>query len=389
MGVSGANNPVMKPTPHAKGRAKSTALRHVAAMAGANSSDLRHVAAVAGSSEPLLLTSEAQKILWANQSAARLFEVRGAQLIGLSFKDLVTLPPEAVDEACRAVTLRGYVRGGIDIVTATRKTLPVQFRAFALGDGTLHLVALRPDPAGRTPFRDRLPPGATPLPVSAEVTAAVGHEIRTPLATALLYMGIVQQSIDAGLQTGPAKTALAAAQQEISRIDRLVTRVTEMQRLGCPVMRPQLVDLRHVVSEAVQRTALGHQAHLVHLVSGRGNLVDWWDDTAVEQIVGNLLSNAVKFGEGRPIEVTVGRAEERAIISVRDQGIGIPVADQAGIFDRLPSNPLARLPGMGLGLWFVRALSEAHGGYVTVRSRAAAGATFTVTLRPFSLDAGP
>jgi signal transduction histidine kinase len=329
--------------------------------------------------EPLVLTMGDQRVLWANEAASQMFEIDGDRLLGLGMRELLALPPQAVVEACRSVTARGHVTGNVDIVTGRGRTVPSRFRAFALGENNLHLVAFgAPGPPARQAGRN----GSDRLPMSAEIAAAIGHEIRTPLATALVYMTILKREIDAGFRRGPVRSALATARQEISRIDRLVTRVTEMEGLGFPIMRPRLVDVGQVVSRSVRRAVGGGSARLVRLEIGPGDLTDWWDEGAVEEIVQNLLSNALKFGEGRQIDVAVERAQERARLSVRDRGIGLAVSQQARVFERRVRAPLARSPGLGLGLWFVRTLAEAHRGTVAVRSRPGDGATFTVTLRP-------
>ena len=239
-----------------------------------------------------------------------------------------------------------------------------------------------------TGVRKRGAPGAekpAPLPAAARIAAAVGHEIRSPLATALLYMDIVEQRVDAGAARGPVQSALAIARREILRVQQLVTRVTEIESLGFPVMRPRLVDFGQVVAETISRAA-GEATRLVRLEIGRGareSLTDWWDDGAVEQILQNLLSNALKYGQGQLVRVGIERLNDGVRLSVRDRGRGLRAADRIGIFDRRVRTPLARAPGLGLGLWFVRALTEAHRGAVAVRSRPGDGATFTVTLRPF------
>jgi signal transduction histidine kinase len=136
------------------------------------------------------------------------------------------------------------------------------------------------------------------------------------------------------------------------------------------------------VRETVHRNLLGDVSAQVTLEAGPGALVPPPREGAVEQIVQNLLSNALKFGAGRPILVTVGPAPGGARISVRDQGVGISAADRERIFKRAVRSPADKSGGLGLGLWLVRQLAEAHGGKVTVRSRVRKGSTFTVTLRP-------
>jgi hypothetical protein len=97
--------------------------------------------------------------------------------------------------------------------------------------------------------------------------------------------------------------------------------------------------------------------------------------------VSNLLSNAVKFGQGRPIRVEVRPVGAGACLVVRDHGIGVPSEEQSSIFERNVHAPPEQGGGLGLGLWLVRELAAAHGGWVTLESRKGHGATFTVFLR--------
>jgi signal transduction histidine kinase len=219
-------------------------------------------------------------------------------------------------------------------------------------------------------------------PLSAQLAAVVGHELRAPLATALMYMGIVDRQINGGGRGAAARAALAVAREQILRIERLVVRVTELQRLGRPVLSARMVDVGTVVTETVRRVLLGDAAAQVTVSASSRGLTDWWDDAAVEQIVQNLLSNALKFGAGRPVRVAVEPWTYGVRISVRDRGVGIRAADLERIFRCHVRAPLERSGGLGLGLWLVRSLAEAHRGRVTVQSRPGQGSTFTVVLRP-------
>jgi len=100
----------------------------------------------------------------------------------------------------------------------------------------------------------------------------------------------------------------------------------------------------------------------------------------------NLLSNALKYGAGKAVEVRVKADSDRATLAVRDHGIGIPLDDQARIFDRFKRAVSSQdYGGLGLGLWITRQVVEAHGGVIRVKSGPGNGATFSVEL-PYTLS---
>ena len=93
------------------------------------------------------------------------------------------------------------------------------------------------------------------------------------------------------------------------------------------------------------------------------------------------LSNAFKFGARTDVEVRVRGLADGAEITVRDGGIGIPVADQQRIFERFERHaPTNSFGGLGLGLRIARQAVRAHGGELSVESTPDNGATFTVSL---------
>jgi len=105
------------------------------------------------------------------------------------------------------------------------------------------------------------------------------------------------------------------------------------------------------------------------------------DTILLTRILSNFIANAVKYGRGERIEVRVFRRGGRAVLIVRDFGIGIPAADQARIFERFYRADSARarnVRGSGIGLALVKHIAEAHGGRVEVESAPGRGATFTV-----------
>jgi signal transduction histidine kinase len=208
----------------------------------------------------------------------------------------------------------------------------------------------------------------------------VYHELASPLATALWYIEIAdaQCAVD---PHAPAREALAVARGQVESLRELVDRVLELEKYGRPKLRPTQADLGSVVAAVVRgMTAPGAHEPGVN-VEIRGALNGLWDVAAVDQIVRNLVSNAVKFGDGKPISVQVLASEGGAWILVKDEGIGVPPKDRKRIFERHVCAPRARGGGLGLGLWLVRELAQAHGGRVSVRSRPGQGSTFRVFLQ--------
>jgi signal transduction histidine kinase len=102
----------------------------------------------------------------------------------------------------------------------------------------------------------------------------------------------------------------------------------------------------------------------------------------LEQATANLIDNAVKYTpRGGHVSVDVLRERDRALLRVRDTGIGIPADEQPRIWDRLFRGDKSRAErGLGLGLSLVKAVIEAHGGTVAVASESGRGSTFTVSL---------
>jgi signal transduction histidine kinase len=98
-------------------------------------------------------------------------------------------------------------------------------------------------------------------------------------------------------------------------------------------------------------------------------------------VIDNLLSNAIKYGRSKPIEITIEALDNRAQLSVRDWGIGIPMEEQARIFERFERAVSGRAyTGLGLGLWIVRQILDAMGGTIEVRSSPGEGSTFLISL---------
>jgi PAS domain S-box-containing protein len=147
--------------------------------------------------------------------------------------------------------------------------------------------------------------------------------------------------------------------------------------------RTDLVALARQVIEEHQHYSDRHQITLKCEVP---ELVGLWDPTRLERVFDNLISNAIKYSpQGGEITVSICRLESdppQAVISVRDQGIGIPSADLPDIFGwfRRAGNVSGQISGTGIGLASSLQVVQHHGGTIEVDSQEGAGSTFTVRL---------
>ncbi len=214
-----------------------------------------------------------------------------------------------------------------------------------------------------------------------EFLAIAAHEIRGPLTS----MHLAVQGLQRGsLPAEGVRTALDVIQREDRRLRRFVDELLDLGRIRTGQLDFVLeeVDLGTVVRDVVSRLAddFGSSGSAVTLTT-LGDLVGQWDRFRLEQVVTNLLSNALKYGQGKPVEISAERADDRVVLKFVDHGIGIPPAALSKIFDPYERGVRARhYGGLGLGLHIAKTIVEGFGGTIAVDSRPGAGATFMVDL---------
>jgi len=174
-------------------------------------------------------------------------------------------------------------------------------------------------------------------------------------------------------------------QRQIQNMVRLIDDMLDVTRMrrGALSIRPKPTDLaalaRGVIADLAQQAeAAGSVAEL----RAPARIEGVWDDFRIEQVLTNLLTNALRYGGGKPIEVTVAEAGDTALMTVRDNGMGVAVEDQERIFEQFErtDDSRKRAPGLGLGLYITRQIVLAHGGRIQVESAPGLGAAFRVEL---------
>lgn len=225
-----------------------------------------------------------------------------------------------------------------------------------------------------------------------EFLIGISHDLRNPLAnikgfTQLVLRGLRQLEAPQATELVGWLTRIDATTTKMtSLLDELldVARLQSAQKVELERRPTNLVTLARQVVETYQQT---DDRHRIRFETTVPNLVGFWDQRRLERVLANLVANAIKYSpEGGDVTVTVTTEEAGgqgwAIVTVQDQGLGIPARDLPHIFEPFyrGSNVVTRSAGAGVGLATVRQIVELHGGTVSVSSQEGQGSTFTVRL---------
>lgn len=222
-----------------------------------------------------------------------------------------------------------------------------------------------------------------------EVLANMSHELRTPL-NAIIGMSECLQLETYGQLNERQGRSVEMILSSARHLAELIGDILDLAKIEAGKLVPQKhpVDVKRVTDLVTvmfrQRVALKKQSLVVQVPEGLPPLIT--DERRLKQILVNLLDNAIKFTpDGRAVGLEVRRDEaaQRWLLTVWDEGIGIPAADQARLFQpfvQLDTGFARQYAGTGLGLALVQRLSEMLGGTVHLVSQEARGARFTLSL---------
>lgn len=213
----------------------------------------------------------------------------------------------------------------------------------------------------------------------------VSHELRTPLASILGFSGTILKDDQMADETRRKFTRIIF--EESQRLTRLIENVLNIARMdaGKTQFEMQPVQLDPIIQEVVEAQnvmALKKQIELKTQIENDLPLITASTD-AIKQMATNLISNAIKFTDNAgKIEVRLFAEKENIILSVRDNGLGIPEEAQEKIFEKFyrVERPQREDPGTGIGLAIVKDLVSQHNGQIVVQSTPGKGTMFTVTL---------
>ncbi len=217
----------------------------------------------------------------------------------------------------------------------------------------------------------------------SDFVSTVSHELRAPLTSIYGFAATLLRE-DVEFEEDERKTFLTYIESEAQRLTTIVDKLLSVARLDAGDLELDLaaVDVRSVVSAAVDGArAEAGTAHEFVVDLPEAPLAARTDADKLRQVLANLVDNALRFSPGGG-KVTVGasRRGETIVLSVVDQGVGIPDAEQDRIFSKFYRVGDAQTGGTGVGLFIAQGLVSALGGRITVRSSEGRGSSFVIEL---------
>ena len=217
-----------------------------------------------------------------------------------------------------------------------------------------------------------------------QVMGIVGHDLRNPLATITGSISLLRRQ--EGL-TPSSVLSLDRAARSAARMARLISDLLDYTRTsargGLPVVLTR-ADLHVICASSVEECRSAHPGCTIVLET-TGDGMGSWDADRIEQALTNLVVNAIQHGDGGPILVrSIASAADKVEISVHNAGAVIPADVLPQLFKAyrrgIHGKPTDHRSGVGLGLFIVAQIAQAHGGRAWAESSAEAGTTFTIEL---------
>jgi len=317
--------------------------------------------------EAVIVLDDEYRILWCNPAACRAFELCERDVIGRPAQEVIR-HQELLDLLFRPCDSERARYAQVSLIDG--RTLNAHLNVIS---GVGYAVVMQD--VTHLKELDR---------VKSDYVTTVSHDLRTPLTTIQGYVDLLQR---AGALNEQQEEFVACVQRSLSSINEFISELLDIGHIeagfGLEMTETDLVPIVVEAVEALRPQAEAKGQRLGIRLPGVLSPV-MGNARRLSQVVDNLVSNAIKYTPwGGHIWIKALEGENHIKLCVIDDGIGIPLADQAFVFDKFfrVDTPATRdVPGTGLGLSIVKSVVEKHGGRVWVESTPGAGSAFTVLL---------
>jgi PAS domain S-box-containing protein len=317
-------------------------------------------------------------ILYCNGAFARLIESPLDQIMG---RDLSEFVPAEEHETLEHLIRRGHldaVRAEMTILGASGRGLPTQV--------SLNPINLEEGPSIGVIVTDlserkRHDQAEAAVRMHDEFLAIASHELRSPLTTLVLSLEAVEHDRMKGDVT-QIQRSLHRAQKQADRMGHLLDRMLDVSQMVSGRLKLDLAtcDLSDVVRDIIQRLSEeAFKASCELRLKLSSGIIGLWDRFRLDEAFSNVISNAIKYGAGRPIDVQLQAKDEKAVLVVEDNGIGIAPDDLSRIFGRFERTIASKnYGGLRLGLYITRQIVEQHRGSIRAENGSGGGARFVI-----------
>jgi signal transduction histidine kinase len=213
----------------------------------------------------------------------------------------------------------------------------------------------------------------------------VAHDLRSPLAALAMSVTLLRPGRPLPDERRLRQT-IARVERQTARMKRMVDDFLDLANIEAGRLEIKLGehDGRGIVRNAVELFEETTSGDRLRVSLPEYEVPLCCDPLRIEQVLTNLISNAIKYSPaGTPVEVALEATDDHVVLRVTDRGMGISDADQRRLFEPFRRVGLSQesVPGVGLGLFVVKRIVDAHGGRIEVVSAPGRGCAFRVHLR--------
>jgi PAS domain S-box-containing protein len=211
-----------------------------------------------------------------------------------------------------------------------------------------------------------------------DVIGFVAHELRNPLANLVLCNEIMGEALKTD-NHDEIMDMLQRSKNNVSRLNKMIAELYDATKINSGKLRLDISTFYfgEMIQEAIETIQVLQPSYNI-IVKGDGNIKVTADRYRLIQVVTNYLSNGIKYSNGKTdVILTISPNEKMVIVSVKDEGLGIPKNQLPYIFNRFfRAEKTRNLEGIGLGLYLCRQIIHAHKGTVWVESEEGKGSNF-------------
>ncbi len=342
-------------------------------------------AIIEASADGVLILDAAHRITVFNRALARMTGLSAAQALHSLHDDVIRLQHQRAGMTLAEAEAGGwpltgggslYVEG--DLVRPDGARVSVGITYAPLFDREGRLVNIVGSARDITRFREA-------EELKSTFISIISHELKTPVALIKGYAGTLRRK-DAKWDAATVRESAAVIEEEADRLTQLIDNLLDASRLQAGGLKLNLDDvaLDQMAQRLVGKFRTQTSQHVLSVDFPQTWPLVQADAARLEQVFSNLIGNAIKYSPtGGAVRVTGRALPDEVIVSVSDEGIGIPVEEQDRIFERFyrVDDALSRrTAGSGLGLYLAKAVIDAHGGRIWVESTPSHGASFSFAL---------